>query len=89
MYSKSRLKKHMPIFISNIEGKWCIKTKQRSTKNVTMKGKKAIQWVKSKNEGKISINHIQSSVTTLLIDKKEIVKKLMPKEKLEENLKNI
>ena len=35
--------------------------------------KKAIKRVKSKKEGKISINHRQSNVMTLLIDKKEIV----------------
>ena len=34
---------------------------------------------------KINTNHRQSSVMTLLIDKKEIVKKFMPKEKLKEN----
>ena len=49
--------------------------------------KKAIQRVKSKKEGKISINQRRSSLMTLFIDKKEIVKKLMPKEKLEENEK--
>ena len=59
--------------------------KTKEYQKVTMKRKKAIQRVKSKKEGKISINHRQSSVMTLLIDKKEIVKKLMPKEKLEEN----
>ena len=82
------MKKHMPIFIPNIQGKWCIKTKERSTKNVTMKGKKAIQKVKSKKEGKININHRQSSVMTLLIDKKEIVKKNDAQRKIGRNLKN-
>ena len=43
--------------------------------------------MKSKKEGKISINHRQSSVITLLIDKKEIVKKWMPK-KIGRKLKN-
>ena len=65
-------KKNMPIFIPNIQGKWCIKRKDRSTKNVTMKGKKAIQKVKSKKEGKINTNHRQSSVMTLLRDKKKL-----------------
>ena len=50
-----------------------------------MKGKKAIQKVKSKKEGKINTDYRQSSVMTLLIDKNEIANKLMPKEKLEEN----
>ena len=32
----------------------CVERKERSTKNVTMKGKTAIQKVKSKKEGKIN-----------------------------------
>ena len=39
----------------------------------------------SQKQGKINTNHRQSSVMTLLIDKKEIVKKFMSKEKLKEN----
>ena len=58
--------------------------KKRSTKNVTMKGKKAIQKVKSKKEGKVNINPRQSSVMRLLIYKKEIVK-IDAQEKLEDN----
>ena len=38
-----RDEKNMLIFIPNIQGKWYIKRKKRSTKNVTMKGKKTIQ----------------------------------------------
>ena len=37
-----RDEKNMLIFIQNIQGKWYIKRKKRSTKNVTMNGKTAI-----------------------------------------------
>ena len=37
-----RDEKNMLIFIQNIQGKWYVKRKKRSTKNVTMKGKMAI-----------------------------------------------
>ena len=49
-----------------------MKRKERSTKNVTMKGKKAIQKVTSKKEGKTNTNSRQSIVMTLLIDKKKL-----------------
>ena len=42
----------------------------------------------SQKQGKINTNHRHSSVMTLLIDKKEIVKKFMSKEKLKEKLKS-
>ena len=38
-----RDEKNMPMFIPNIQGKWYVKRKKRSTKNVSMKWKKAIQ----------------------------------------------
>ena len=41
----------------NIQGKWYIKTKERSTKMLLWKEKRQLQKVKSKKEGKISINH--------------------------------
>ena len=53
-----------------------------------MKGKKAIQKVKSKKQGKININHRQSSVIRLLIDKKRNCKKIDAQRKIGRKLKS-
>ena len=42
----------------------------------------------SQKQGKINTNHIQSSVMTLLIDKKEIVKEIHAQRKIERKLKS-
>ena len=78
--------KKIPIFIPNIQGKWCMKRKDRSTKNVTMEGKRQYKG-EIKERRKINTNHRQSSVMTLLIDKKEIVKQIDAQRKIGRNFK--
>ena len=78
-------KKHANIY-SKYSRKIVHQKIKRSTKMLPWKGKRQYKNV-IKETRKNNANHRQSSVMTLLIDKKEIVKKFMPKEKLQENWK--
>ena len=77
-------KKHANIYFKYSRKMVCQKKKKEYQKCYHEKEDGNMKNLLTK-KGKINTNHRQSSVMTLLIEKKEIVKKFMSKEKLKEN----